>query len=68
MNPALQNLLNLLSIVAGAVADTASGKVSDAGEIAEYMLRIANASIAAYEAQTGKPIDPTLLHPEAPIT
>jgi len=68
MNPALQNLLNLLSIVAGAVADTASGKLSDAGEIAEYMLRIANASIAAYEAQTGKPIDPTLLHPEAPIT
>lgn len=68
MNPALQNLLNILSIVAGAVADTASGKLSDAGEIAEYMLRIANSSIAAYEAQTGKPIDPTLLKPEAPIT
>lgn len=68
MNPALQNLLNILGIVAGAVADTTTGKVSDAGEIAEYMLRIANASIAAYEAQTGKPIDPTLLHPEAPIT
>lgn len=67
MNPALTNLLNILSIAAGAVADTASGKVSDAGEIAEYILRIANASIAAYEAQTGKPIDPTLLKPEAPI-
>ena len=68
MNPALHNLLNILSIAAGAVADTASGKVSDAGEIAEYILRIANVSIAAYEAQTGKPIDPTLLHREEPIT
>ena len=68
MNPALQQLLNILSIAAGAVADTASGKVSDIGEIAEYMLRIANASISAYEAQTGKPIDPTLLHKEEPIT
>lgn len=68
MNPALQNLLNILAIAAAAVADTASGKVSDAGEIAEYMLRIANASIGAYESQVGKPIDPTLLKPEAPIT
>lgn len=68
MNPTLQNLLNLLSIVAGAVADSAGGKVASGAEAAEYFLRIAQASAAAYQAQTGQPIDPTLLHPEAPIT
>lgn len=67
MNPALQNLLNLLGIVAGAVADTAGGKVGSAAEAAEYFLKIAQVSAAAYQAQVGQPIDPTLLHKEEPI-
>jgi len=67
MNQSLQNLLNLLQIVTGALADTAGGKVSADAEIAEYFLQIARASAAAYQAQTGQPIDPTLLHKEEPI-
>jgi hypothetical protein len=63
----LQALLNLLQIVSGAIADTAGGKVSADAEIAEYFLQIAKASSAAYQAQTGQPIDPALLHSETPI-
>jgi hypothetical protein len=63
----LQQLLTLLGIVTGAIADSASGKVAEGAEAAEYLLKIAKASIAAYEAQVGQPIDPALLHQEAPI-
>jgi len=63
----LQSLLTLLGIVASAIADSATGKVADGAEAAEYFLKIAQAAANAYQAQVGKPIDPTLLHQEAPI-
>lgn len=63
----LQNLLTLLGIVAGAIADSAGGKVADGAEAAEYFLKIAQAAAKAYQAQVGQPIDPSLLHQEAPI-
>lgn len=67
MNSALQNLLNLLQILASSIADSTSGKISTDAEAAEYFLRIAKASLAAYQDHAGQPVDPALLHPEAPI-
>lgn len=63
----LQQLLTLLALVSSALADSGSGKIADGAEAAEYFLKIAQAASAAYLAQVGKPINPSLLHQEEPI-
>lgn len=70
-DPKLLTLDNLLNVLGTAdtvlISGVAGPEVAAGADIAGYLLNLAKASIAAYEAQTGKPIDPTLLHREEPI-
>lgn len=67
-NSVLDKILNILDLTAGAVKTAASGEVKAGATIADYVLKIAQEAVATYEAHTGQPIDPTLLHPVPLIT
>jgi|KBSSwiStaDraftv2_1062776.scaffolds.fasta_scaffold1687660_1 hypothetical protein len=64
---ALQEVLGLLSIGATTAAAIASGDVAEGATVALSLITIAQKAIAAHEAVTGKPIDPSLLKPYQPI-
>lgn len=67
MNP-IQQLLMILQLVAAGINAAAPGTpVGEGADAAGYLIKIAQAANAAYLAQTGKPIDPALLHQEAPL-
>ena len=64
---ALQEVLGLLSIGATTAAAIVSGDVAEGATVALSLITIAQKAIAAHEAVTGKPIDPSLLKPYQPI-
>ena len=64
---ALQEVLGLLSIGATTASAIASGDVAEGATVALSLITIAQKAIAAHEAVTGKPIDPSLLKPYQPI-
>jgi hypothetical protein len=43
-----------------------SGAISGSEDVAA-LVRIYQAADAAYQAQTGQPLDPSLIHPEPPV-
>ena len=68
MSPkALQEVLGLLSIGATTATALASGDVAAGATVALSLITIAQKAIAAHEAVTGQPIDPSLLKPYRPI-
>jgi len=68
MNPTLQYILEIIQI-AGPIASAAGGGTTAADiNIAESLVAIAQKANAAYQAQVGKPIDPSLLQPFTPLT
>ena len=64
---ALQEVLGLLSIGATTAAAIANGDVATGATVALSLITIAQKAIAAHEAVTGKPIDPSLLKPYQPL-
>jgi hypothetical protein len=65
---ALQEVLSLLSIGATTAAAIADGDVGAGATVALSLITIVQKAIAAHEAVTGKPIDPSLLRRYEPIT
>ena len=64
----LQEILGILAIGAQTAATVAGGgEVAAGANIATALITIAQKAIAAHEAQTGQPIDPTLLKPFTPL-
>lgn len=64
---ALQQVLSLLAIGANTASAIAGGEVGSGATIALSLITIAQKAIAAHEAVTGKPIDPSILRPFEPI-
>lgn len=63
MNPILLKLIAALELGARVTSRVAGGDVGDGAEIADDILKSIQASVAAYEAHTGQPIDMSLLKP-----
>jgi hypothetical protein len=64
---ALQEILSLLTIGATTAAAVAGGDLAAGATVASSLIAIAQKAIAAHEAVTGQPIDPSLLKPFVPI-
>lgn len=65
----LQMILEILSVATGAaqVAGGSNPDVAAGAALAAALESIATKAVAAYEAQTGTPLDLTKLHPETEI-
>lgn len=61
----LQAVLEIAQLAIIILGEEAKGNPTN---IEQALLDMAQKSVAGYEAQAGKPIDPTLLHPIEPIT
>lgn len=65
MNPATLAILELVQLGISILGETVKGNPTN---LEQALLDLSRKSIAAYEAQTGKPIDPALLNPIDPIS
>lgn len=61
-NSVVDTVLSLLDAIL-----SAAGTLIPGGQLADLLLKIIQRGVTAYESQTGKPIDPTLLKPIDPI-
>lgn len=70
MNKSLKTILDILTEAAEAAKLVSGGDqdVSQGANVAEALIRIAQKANAAHIAETGKPIDATLLHQIEPVT
>ena len=60
-------ILEILSLAIGAWQSIATGGAASTATLTNTLLQIAQKANQAYTAQTGKPIDPTLLKPIATV-
>lgn len=58
----VRGLLDILLLTTSAIEAATTGAVQSGAEAAGYILKIVQAGAGAYQAQTGQPLDPTLLH------
>jgi len=65
MNPDLA--LQILAAILPVVMQQFGGKAQDAAQVADAMVTIAQKSALAYQQQTGRPLDPTLILQEAGV-
>jgi len=56
------NILTLLDAVLNA-----AGTLIPGGQLADLLVKIIQKGVSAYESNTGKPIDPSLIKPIAPL-
>lgn len=64
MNP-LQAVLEIVQLGITVLGEEVKGNPTN---IEQALLDLVQKSVGAYEAQTGKPIDPTLIRPIDPLT
>ena len=65
MNPEL--VLEILSAIVSVIQSQMSGKAQTDAELANTMLTIVQKAALAYQQQTGQPLDPALIAPEAGV-
>jgi len=61
------SLLSILSIVAGVLGSALPGAAAADAALAAAFIRIAQAAASGYQAQTGQPLDLSLIPPEDPV-
>jgi hypothetical protein len=67
VNPTLVLLLEILQIASASAGAVVTGDAAKATELSGSLLAIIQKGVAAYEAQEGKPIDPTLIKAFEPV-
>lgn len=60
----IEAILGLVQLGISVLGETVKGNPTN---LEQSLLEMAQKSVAAYEAQTGKPIDASLLHPIDPV-
>jgi hypothetical protein len=60
-------LLEILGIASTSAQAFLKGDASAGNNVAQALITIVQKAMLAYQAQTGKPIDPTLLRPFEPL-
>lgn len=63
MSPTVLLLLEIMQIAAASVGAASKGETADEAALSGSILTIIQKGVAAYEAQEGKPIDPSLIKP-----
>lgn len=66
--PTMAGITALLSGAAQLLEGVSGGEVAADAKLAEAMLKIVNAGVAAVTAQAGKPIDPSLVPQLSPVS
>jgi len=60
-------IVQILQLALSLVESQTSGKAQSDATLAQTLLNIVQAAAQAYQSQTGQPIDPSLIKPEAAI-
>ena len=55
----------ILALLDGILAS--AGSLIPYGQLADFLIKVIQKGVSAYENQTGNPIDPSLIKPEAPL-